>query len=264
MSVLVLLIAATSRLAPRMATPHASALQISPAISRPARLAPRSIAQDAVLPRFQRLSCPAPRMAVSSSPSEKPFWTAAKLHDYFNIAFCASMTALTVAAPFKAACNLPLAIMMAVYLVADSVWIAARPDFVTADNVDEGGGATTLLIHHAMALVVAMHAVTWTLHTRYTCWLTVLETNTLILMFKKSWSGGAGVQAFLDKLFVASWVVTRLLWFPFVAVYLSAVDGYPSLLRRVLCALTLNGLTVLQGLWTWNFCVPPEKQIALP
>jgi hypothetical protein len=34
----------------------------------------------------------------------------------------------------------------------------------------------------------------------------------LLLMFKKNWPGGALFQKVLDKLFVASWVVTRLIW----------------------------------------------------
>jgi hypothetical protein len=51
---------------------------------------------------------------------------------------------------------------------------------------------------------------------------------------------------------------------PFLAVYLSFIDGYPSLARRVICSAMLSGLTVLQVVWTWNFCVPPEKQFPLP
>jgi len=202
----------------------------------------------------------APTM-VASGAIDEPFWSAAKAHDYFNMGVCTWMSGLTVAAHLQPARNLPLALLMTCYLVADSVWIAVKPEIIGGT---EGGGGITLLAHHVMAAVISLHALVWSPHRHYTCWLTVLEVNTLLLMFKKNWPGGALFQKVLDKLFVASWVVTRLIWFPFLAVYLSFIDGYPSLARRVICSAMLSGLTVLQVVWTWNFCVPPEKQFPLP
>lgn len=171
------------------------------------------------------------------------------------------MTALTVAAHVRTAWNLPLAILMVCYLVMDSIWIALHPNVI--GGVD-GGGGNTLLVHHAAALLIAVHAATCVLHTPYTCWMSVVEANTLLLMLKKNWTGGPLVQTLLDWLFVASWVVTRLIWFPIIAVYFSIMHGYPSLIRRLVCSCMLAGLTVLQVLWTWNFCVPPARQIPLP
>ena len=75
--------------------------------------------------------------------------------------------------------------------------------------------------------------------------------------------GGALVTGLLHKLFVASWVVTRLVWFPFLALRLSFMGGYPTVARRLVCVVSLLALTLLQMVWTWNFCVPPEKRVAL-
>ena len=127
-----------------------------------------------------------------------------------------------------------------------------------------GGGALTIIGHHTAALLVALHAASWPIHTPFTCHMAVVELNTLVLMLERTVTiGGTLVTSTLHAVFMASWVVTRLIWFPFLAVRLSLMGGYPSLARRLVCIVSLLALTLLQFVWTWNSCVPPEKQVAL-
>ena len=187
--------------------------------------------------------------------------TAARLHDYFNIVATSAVATLTIAAHAVApSYNLPLAILMCAYLVLDSIWLALRPEIAGGTA---GGGALTLLAHHAAALFIAAHAAMWAPHTGYTSYMAVVEINTLILMLERTVARGALVTAVLHKLFVGSWVITRLVWFPILAVHLIGLGNYPSMIVQLVCACCLVALTVLQLVWTWNFCVPPERQIAL-
>merc|ERR1712127_631434 len=103
---------------------------------------------------------------------------------------------------------------MCAYLVLDSSWLALQPEIAGGTA---GGGAVTLLVHHLAAGIIALHAATWSLHTPYVCWMSVVEINTLILMLERRLPGGAMVTALMHKLFVGSWVITRLLWFPILA-----------------------------------------------
>jgi len=196
---------------------------------------------------------------VFEASDENPM-TPAKAHDLFNIVGTSALTALTVASHVvHSSWNLPLAIVLSIYLVLDSIWLALQPEVAGGT---EGGGAVTLLGHHVAALAIALHAATWALHTQYTCWMTVVEINTLVLMIERQLADGV-LKAVANKIFIASWVATRLLWFPILSVRFSIMAGYPSLARRLVCAACLAFLTVLQGLWTWNFLVPAERQITL-
>jgi len=189
-----------------------------------------------------------------------PAIPAAEPHDYFNLLATSAMAALVVMSRANPRWNRPLALLMCVYLVLDAVWLVVQPDI---SGGSAGGGALTLLGHHVLALLIALHAATWGPHTPFTSHMAVVEMNTLILMLERTVTfGGALVTATLHKLFVASWVATRLIWFPFLAVRLSLMGGYPSLARRLVCASCVFLLSVLQFVWTWNFLMP-EKQIAL-
>lgn len=181
-------------------------------------------------------------------------------HDQFNLVATSTLTAMTCVAYNSEPWNWPLALIMCLYLVVDSIWLVLRPEIAGGQ---EGGGANTLLSHHGFALLVAMHALTWAPHTHYTCWMTVVEVNTLILMLERRLPVGAPSAPLVHKTFVGSWVVTRLLWFPFLAAKLSMMDSYPSAAVHLTCAGSLLALTALQLVWTWNFCVPPERQIPL-
>jgi len=184
----------------------------------------------------------------------------AEAHDNFNIVATSAVATLTAMSHMAQTWNRPLALTMCAYLVLDSIWLTLQPEVAGGTA---GGGAITLLGHHLAALIIAVHAATWSLHTPYTCWMSVVEVNTFILMLERRLPGGALVTALMHKLFVGSWVVTRLVWFPMLALRLGAMADYPSLGRRLLCSGCLALLTGLQLVWTWNFCVPPEKQIGL-
>ena len=189
--------------------------------------------------------------------------TPAALHDYFNLAVTTTVVVLVMLAhTVHPRWNRPLAIVMCAYLVLDSAWLAIQPEIFGGGSA--GGGALTIMGHHLAALVVALHAATWPIHTPFVCHMAVVELNTLVLTAKRTVTiGGTLVTSTLHAIFVASWVVTRLIWFPFLCVKLSLIGGYPSLARRLVCTVSLLALTVLQFVWTWNFCVPPEKQVAL-
>ena len=183
-----------------------------------------------------------------------------KAHDLFNLVVTSLLAVGTCAASTVTAWNAPLAMIMCIYLIADSFWLIVRPEIAGGQA---GGGAFTLLVHHAAAFVVAFHALSWAPHTPYTCQMTVIEMNTFILMVERQLPAGARVTDVVHKLFVGSWVVTRLLWFPFLAVKLSLLNTYPSLLVQLACAGAMLVLTLQQLVWTWNFCVPAHRQIPL-
>ena len=194
-------------------------------------------------------------------PRSSPNSEASKAHDLFNLVATSAVTTLTFAAFASEPWNELLAATMCAYLVADSAWIALRPEIAGGQS---GGGTATLLYHHAAALLVAAHALTWAPHTHYTSWMTIVEINTLVMMIQKQLAPGSPAATVANKAFVGSWVATRCLWFPFLAAKLAVLPDFPSDLVHVCCVASLLSLTVMQLLWTWNFCVPPEKQVPLP
>ena len=199
-------------------------------------------------------------LAAGEVPRSAPDSDAAKAHDLFNLAATATVATMTLAAQISEPWNAHLAATMCAYLVADSVWIALRPEIAGGQS---GGGATTLLYHHAAALLISVHAFTWAPHTHYTSWMTVVEINTLIMMIQKQLAPGSPAANAANKAFIGSWVATRILWFPYLSLKLASLPDYPSDLVHVACASSMLGLTVLQLLWTWNFCVDESKQVPL-
>ena len=73
--------------------------------------------------------------------------------------------------------------------------------------------------------------------------------STLLLLLK-SQARGERTGALLDLAFKVTWVLSRCLWFPVLAVYLSSLPNWPSLGRRLLCSGCTFGLVLLQWLWT--------------
>lgn len=208
-------------------------------------------------PRLRSTAAYANALAAGGGGNEM---TMEKAHDYFNIVATSAVATLTTMCHFVTPLwNTPLVRVMCAYLVIDSVWLILRPEIAGGT---EGGGALTLLGHHAAALLISLHAATWPLHLHYTAHMAVVEMNTLILMLERTVPGGPLVTGTLHKLFVASWVLTRLMWFPFLALRLSIMGGYPSVGRQLVCAGCLLLLTTLQFVWTWNFLVP-ERQVPL-
>ena len=196
--------------------------------------------------------------------------TPAKLHDVFNLVATTALTGLTCASHLKdSSFNEPLSALMCLYLAVDSIWLIAQPEIADsggagASSTSSSGGALTLLSHHAFAFAIASHAFMWDPHTQYTCQMTVVEINTLILMLERQLPNGSPFAPAVHKLFVSSWVLLRLLWFPYFAAQLALLGDYPSELMHMICALSLLALTMHQLVWTWNFCVPKEKWFPLP
>jgi len=192
--------------------------------------------------------------------NEQRVESAARVHDYFNIAATSVMTTITFAARVNGLWNLRLAYVMAAYLIFDCVWLGLLPEIVGSGA---SGGAAMLLSHHFAAIGVAWHAATFPLHTRYTSYMAVVEVNTLLLLLKKHMPGKQ-VKAVLDKMFMATWVGLRLVWFPLLLMWLILPGQvYPSLFRRLFCTGCAMWLAALQFLWTWNFLVPVEKRVNL-
>ena len=100
-------------------------------------------------------------------------------------------------------------------------------------------------------MVVAAHAVTWAPHTRFTSWMGVVEVSTLLLMLKR-YAPSAQTRAALDLAFKVTWVASRVVWFPILAVFLSLQQEWPSLGRRIVCSGCVMGLAALQWFWTVN------------
>lgn len=191
--------------------------------------------------------------------------SAARIHDYFNIAAMSGMSGMAIAARFKggAVWDLRLACVMGGYLVLDSFFIGLLPETVAADGDGASGGVATLLAHHFAAIVFSWHAATWAPHTKYTSMMAVVEINTLFLMLKNR-VPGKRIVAVLDKLFLGTWLSLRLLWLPALLVWLCLPGQvYPSLFRRALCTGCASWLLSLQFLWTWNFLVDPSKRVNL-
>ena len=196
---------------------------------------------------------------VAARGEQKEPWSAERVHDLFNVAFTSSMAALTVSAFSKPAYNKVLAVIMCIYLVLDGLWLVLDPEGVSGGT--DGGGARALLGHHALALLVSLHAATHEPHRRYTSWVTVVEINTLILMLKKNITKPAPLNKALNLLFLSTWIISRLIWFPLLSIYIAFLPGYPGLIQQLVVGFAMFGLTALQYIWTYNFFVPPERQI---
>lgn len=168
-------------------------------------------------------------------------WPASRAHDIFNIFSISGLVALTCAALLNSALNSALAIAMLCYTVVDTIWLASQPAvFETPWQI---------LGHHLACIVIAFHAATFAPHTRFTCWMGVVELSTLLLLLK-GYASSDRAKAWLEVGFKVTWVVSRCLWFPILAVYLSALPDWPSVVRRVVCGGCTFGLVLLQWLWT--------------
>ena len=201
--------------------------------------------QPGLRPRF------APPLIYAAAPAERvnlvnaigaqlASLPAARLHDYFNIGSISGLVALTLASHVHRPLNFPLAIAVFTYTALDTVWVALQPHAVEEPS--------SILGHHLMALVVSAHAVTWAPHTHYTSWMSIVEINTLILMLKRHVP--TSFRPFMDLAFKVTWVATRVIWFPILAVYLSLLSTWPTALRRYVCTAGLYGLALLQWAWT--------------
>lgn len=200
--------------------------------------------------------------------------TAMKAHDIFNIGCMAGMVMLTFATPFFPALNVPLAFTILAYAAIDMLWLCVQPHIFDSPRMV---GA-----HHLAVMVVAFHAATHTPHNKFTSWsacaeveakptqslacdvflpltrlpfvpvltVAIVEFNTLILTIKKRVPTATTAWAVLDLAFKVTWVVTRMLWFPILAVHLSLQPDFPSVGRRVLCSSCAYGLALLQWIWT--------------
>ena len=176
---------------------------------------------------------------------------AKQYHDMFNIASISGLFALTAGAlSLTRALNLPLAICICVYIAVDTVWLALRPDIFDSPR--------QIWLHHILAMTVAVHAATWAPHTRFTSWMGVVELSTLLLVVKR-YAPARCVKA-LDVAFKITWVASRVVWFPILAVYLTLQRDFPSVTRRVFCSGCCIGLAALQ--WFWTVRRPDQKRAA--
>ena len=193
----------------------------------------------------------APALIYAASPGERlhlvralgaqmASWPAARLHDYFNIGSISGLVALTCAALVRRPLNLPLAYAVFLYTALDTIWVALQPHAVEEPS--------SIFGHHLMALVVSAHAVTYAPHTHYTSWMSIVEINTLLLMLKRHVP--VHLRSLMDLAFKITWVATRVIWFPILAVYLSLLSTWPTAARRIVCTAGLYGLAILQWAWT--------------
>lgn len=138
-----------------------------------------------------------------------------------------------------------LAQCMLVYSAVDSIAIAAVPSLIIR------GSRAALLVHHAATLVLLWHPLTHRAHLKYVAWMSVVELNTWFLVarrhFKRSW---------IKAMFNATWLGTRVLWFPYAAWHvsfskkLSWPSGADGARRRALVSGCMLTLTVLQLRWS--------------
>ena len=180
-------------------------------------------------------------------------WPDAQLHDYFNIFSIGSLCLLTCGAGLRQSLNLPLALAIFAYVLVDTVWLKLKPHLFPTPRM--------VMFHHCATLVVAGHAATWAPHVHFTSQMAVVEFSTLILMLKRFCSGST--LKLLDLAFKVSWVATRVVWLPCLAVLLSLRSDWPSVSRRVLCSGCAFGLAALQWVWTVRGEPAPKPEAPL-
>ena len=243
-----------STVRPRMPRVHSGKFQRSPAPSASISIFANNLARELSL-------WPA---AISKAP-------AALVHDYFNIACISGLVALTCATTLHAPLNLQLAVAIVTYTSIDTIWVMCKPEAVEEPR--------SLIGHHLMAIVVALHAATYAPHTHFTSWMSVVEISTLcapsptseshphpsfffdsrpraslslsarrLLMIKRHVP--EGLKAPIELAFKITWVASRVLWFPILAVHLSMQTTWPSAQRRIVCSACCYGLALLQWVWT--------------
>jgi len=89
-----------------------------------------------------------------------------------------------------------------VYLIFDMVWIGLRPKMV--------GTPKSILAHHLVTLGILYDPLTEPAHEIYASCALLVEVNTVLITLRRTLNHAKWVEF----LFIASWVLLRLLWFP--------------------------------------------------
>ena len=188
-------------------------------------------------------------LAQQQTPATLETW---KVHDYANLAALPVAIALTVAAFVRGqAWRRALAIFMLAYMVIDGAWIVVQPSTVKAWR--------TLLVHHAVTILLLLHPLTHAAHLKYVAWLCVVEVNTFLLVLRRHIRRSVWIEA----AFAASWVAIRAVWFPYVTIHLLFYAGeWPDVFRRVLVCTCCSWLALLQLRWTREAMLATRRRVA--
>lgn len=192
-------------------------------------------------------------MEATATPDSEPYWVPWRVHDVFNLASLPFIIALTFAALLSTPWNYPLAIAMTSYIIADGIWIALQPGAV--------GSPSTLIGHHVVTVLLLACPLSYAPLLRMVSWMTVVEVNTLLLILKR-WLRSSKL---LDFGFNLTWLLTRVLWFPIVAVYVNCFVrdwglGWLAVARRVVTCSCVTSLALLQLVWTRNALLPKQDR----
>lgn len=196
-----------------------------------------------------------------------PAW---KIHDGFNLGALALTSVLTLVSLCSARAHRPLASFFMFYIVVDTIWIAAMPAVVKAP--------LTLLVHHSLASLLLLHALTHAPHTRYIAWMyvsmlclasitlaviccscantpwrlccrTIVEINTFFMVLRRHLK-----RAWVECAFLVSWWSIRVGWFPYLPFhwFLFIQEPWPvaARYRRLVVGGGTSVLAIMQLFWT--------------
>jgi hypothetical protein len=184
------------------------------------------------------------REEAGTSARALTYWShdARNLHDAFNFAtlpLAVLLVCIAVTPVWRSTFwQRRLAWFLLCYMIVDGGWIAVQPSIVGSPGV--------LLSHHGVTILLLAHALRHSAHLHYVAWMSVVEANTLLLVLKRHLRHWC-----IEAAFFASWLLIRVVWFPYVAFHMCFVErNWPSRATHAVVASCTSALALLQLMWT--------------
>uniref|UniRef100_A0A7S0G8J6 TLC domain-containing protein n=1 Tax=Rhodosorus marinus TaxID=101924 RepID=A0A7S0G8J6_9RHOD len=169
-------------------------------------------------------------------------------HDYFNIFTLTPVSVMCLLAVERAELRRLLFICFALYTLADCGWIVVAPK-----SVKDSSG---ILLHHALALLLLGVPILYPEYSFYGTITLSVELNTWLLITKRHvfWRP---LRLVLDALFYVSWVVIRLIFYPYLLsrFVLCAMEKLEQQIYThpvLLVPIYMSILCFMQFKWTWE------------
>mmetsp|Transcript_25434 Transcript_25434/g.33001 ORF Transcript_25434/g.33001 Transcript_25434/m.33001 type:complete len:252 (-) Transcript_25434:200-955(-) len=133
------------------------------------------------------------------------------LHDDMNIGVLSVLSVMSIMCIWNLRTDwlaTTLTYMTVGYIAFDTMWIAFQRESVKSPR--------TVLGHHIAVLVVLIDPVTTPVHRVYTAAAMIVEINTTLLIVRRRFKLGL----LCEIPFAMSWILIRIIWYPFFTVYL--------------------------------------------
>ena len=171
----------------------------------------------------------------------------ALLHDAWNLGALGGIAVWTLGLLWTGDVSWAYWHTVVAYLACDFVWIAAFPRSVKAP--------VSVLVHHLVTLILLMVPYTYPRFFKYAVADLVIEGNTWLLIARRRIPRSMPrTRAVCTAAFFSSWVLIRLVWYPYLLFVFAYVERVRSaaVLQLAICG--------MQVVWSWSLFKPKTKQ----